>query len=236
MTPGPLPNAPRTTAAQRLARLLAPLFVQVGQIHFQRSARTGLVMLAALAAVSRWAALGAAVASLTALLTARRLRLDGELARAGLLGYNACLIGAGLLSLYPPGARVWLYLVGVSVISTGLSARWLRWGRRLPPLTLLFVLSMWGAAALGRALGGPLPSGGGGCDGGPAALWACGIGQISFVAGALPGLCIAAAITAQSWREGLWLGLGAAAGLLAAQLPGARPMAIGLMVNLALIA
>lgn len=76
----------------------------------------------------------------------------------------------------------------------------------------------------------------GGCDGNLGALWACGIGQISFVAGALPGLCIAAAITAQSWREGLWLGIGAAAGLLVAQVSGAQAMSIGLMVNLALIA
>lgn len=233
MITGPTQDAPPPSAAQRLARLCAQLLAQIGQIHFQRSALTGLVMLAALASVSRWAALGAAVASLTALSTARLLRLDGELARAGLLGYNASLTGAGLLSLYPPSARVWLYLIGVSALSTGLSARWLRWGR-LPPLTLLFVLSMWGAAGLGRVLAEPLAAGG--CDGNPAALWACGIGQISFVAGALPGLCIVAAITAVSWREGLWLGLGAAAGLLAARLPGAQAMSIGLMVNLALIA
>lgn len=233
MTTDSLQDAPRLTAAQRLVRIIAPFFAQIGQIHFQRSALTGLVMLAALAWVSRWAALGMAVASVTALLTARLLRLDGELARAGLLGYNASLTGAGLLSLYPPSARVWMYLIGVSAISTVLSARWLRWGR-LPPLTLLFVLAMGGAAGLGRALGGPLPAGG--CDGNPAALWACGIGQISFVAGALPGLCIIAAITAQSWREGLWLGIGAAAGLGAARLIGAESMSIGLMVNLALIA
>ena len=233
MTAGPLEEASRPTAAQRLTQLVEQLFAQIGQIHFQRSTLTGLVMLAALGSVSRWAALGAAVASVTALFLARLLRLDGELARAGLLGYNASLTGAGLLSLYPPSARVWLYLIVVSMISTGLSARWLRWGR-LPLLTLLFVLSMWGAAVLGRTLGGPLPAGG--CDGNPAALWACGIGQISFVAGALPGLCIAAASTIQSWREGLWLGIGAAAGLVVARLTGAQAMSIGLMVNLALIA
>lgn len=233
MTTVTLPNTPRPTAAQRLAWLVAQLLAQVGQIHFQRSALTGLVMLAALATVSRWAALGAAVGSVTALVTARLLQLDGEPARAGLLGYNASLTGAGLLSLYAPTARSWLYLIVVSAISTALSARWLRWGR-LPPLTFLFVLSMEAAAVLGRALGGPLPASG--CVGGSAAQWACGIGQISFVAGALPGLCIAFAITAQSWREGLWLGIGAAAGLVAARLPGAEAMSIGLMVNLALIA
>lgn len=233
MITGSLQDVPRPTAAQRLVRIAEPFFAQIGQIHFQRPALTGLVMLAALAWVSRQAALGAAVASVTALLTARLLRLDGERARAGLLGYNASLTGAGLLSLYPPSARVWLYLVAASAISTVLSARWLRWGK-LPPLTLLFVLAMGGAAVLGRALGGPLPASG--CDGNPAELWACGIGQISFVAGALPGLCIVAAITAQSWREGLWLGIGSAAGLLVARLAGAPAMSIGLMVNLALIA
>lgn len=218
---------------QSLRQIASQLLVQVAQIHFQRSALTGLVMLAALASVSRWAAAGAAAASVTALITARLLRQDGAAAWAGLFGYNASLTGAGLLSLYAPSFRLFAYLIAVSAISTAVSARWVRWGR-LPALTLQFVLAMWGAAALGGVLGSRVPLDG--CDGGLETRWLCGIGQISFIAGTLPGLCVWAALTWHDRRGGLWLALGAGAGLLLAQLPGIEAQSIGLMVNLALIA
>lgn len=218
---------------QSLRQIASQLLVQVAQIHFQRSVLTGLVMLAALASISRWAAAGAAVATLTALLTTRLLRLDGAAAAAGLLGYNASLTGAGLLSLYAPSLRVFAYLIAVSAVSTVVSTRWVRWGR-LPALTLQFVLAMWGAAVLDGLLGSRVPLAG--CDGGLETRWGCGIGQITFVAGAWPGLCVWAAITWHDRRGGLWLALGAVAGLLLAQLPGIEAQSIGLMVNMALIA
>jgi len=216
-----------------LRQIASQLFVQVAQIHFQRSALTGLVMLAALASISGWAAAGAAAASVTALITARLLRMDGAAASAGLLGYNASLTGAGLFSLYAPSPRLFAYLITVSALSTAISARWVRWGR-LPALTLQFVFAMWGAAALSGVFWSRVPLAG--CDGGLETRWLCGIGQVSFIAGALPGLCVWAAITWHDRREGLWLALGAGAGLLIAQLPGSEAQSIGLMVNLALIA
>lgn len=218
---------------QSLRQIASQLLVQVAQIHFQRSALTGLVMFAALASISRWAAAGTAVASVTALLTARLLRQDDAAASAGLLGYNASLTGAGLLSLYAPSPGLFAYLIAVSAISTVVSARWVRWGR-LPALTLQFVLAMWGAAALGEMFENRVSLAG--CDGGLETRWLCGIGQISFIAGPLPGLGVWAAITWHDRRGGLWLALGAGAGLLLAQLPGLEAHSIGLMVNLALIA
>lgn len=226
-------RALQTDLRQALHPVLRQILAQVAQIHFQPSALTGLVMLAALAAVRPWAAAAAALASVAVLITARLARLAGAAAQAGLLGYNASLTGAGLLSLYEPGARVFVYLLAFSVISPFLITRWLRWGK-LPALTFPFVLAMGGALALGELLGPRAVLGG--CDGSLAARLPCGIGQVTFIAGSLPGLCVWAAITWHHRSAGLWLGLGAAAGLLAAHAPGAEAQAIGLAVNLGLIA
>ncbi len=208
---------------------LRQLLTQVAQIYFETSALTGLVIVAALAVVQPWAAVGMGWGSLVALVVARLARLDRLSGESGLYGYNAALTGAGLLSMFAPDPRVFVYLTLVSAIGVLLSARWLRWGK-LPPLTILFVSAMWGALALGDRLGDlvALP----GCPDG-AAIVPCGIGQVAFIAGALPGLCVWLAIVGFAPLAGLWLGLGAALGGVGGLL-WAPAQAIGLAVNVGL--
>lgn len=215
------------------------LLRQVGQIHFQGSALTGLVMLLALAAVSPAAAAGAAFASAVALLTAFVARLPRAALREGLYGYNAALTGAGLLSFFAPALPVFAYLTLVSAASVLITARWLAWGR-LPALTMQFVLAMWLAFALEPWLGARLAPAGCAPD------WtfiSCGIGQVTFIGGTLPGLAVWLAFTWHHRAQGLWLGLGAALAWLATLLldtilPGlhAGNQMIGLAVNAALVA
>lgn len=207
------------------------LLRQVAQIYFQPSVIGGLVILAALAAVRPWAAVGMVWASLVALVVARLARLDRVVSVSGLYGYNAALIGAGLLSIFLPEPRVFGYLTLASGLTVLMSERWLRWGR-LPPLTIQFVLAMWGALWLGDGLGGRLELLGCANDG---SIVACGIGQVTFVAGALPGLCVWAALVWFAPIAGLWLGIGAALGGIGGVL-GAEAMAIGLAVNVGLTA
>lgn len=205
------------------------LLTQVAQIYFDGSASTGLVIVAALAVVQPWAALGMVWASLVALAMTRLARLDRGNSEAGLYGYNAALTGAGLLSMFAPDVRVFAYLTVVSALGAFLGARWLRWGK-LPPLTFLFVLAMWGALGLGARLGElSAPPG---CPDG-AGLLPCGIGQVTFIAGAVPGLCVWLAITARAPSAGLWLSLGATLGGLAGMV-WAPAQAIGLAVNVGL--
>ena len=213
---------------------------QIGQIYFQSSAWTGLVILGALALSRPWAAVGLGLASLTSLVISRLrfTRRPGSIPQSGLWGYNASLTGAGLLTLYAPRPAVLLYLFAISIASTLLSARWIAWGR-LPALTAQFVLAMWGARELLTDLGAP--PGPPGCDSGLLAMIPCGIGQVTFIPGALPGLAVWAAITRHHIRDGIWLGIGAAAGILGAAglgawLPLAATQSVGLAVNLGLIA
>lgn len=219
-----------TTAPPALPGPLRQLLTQVAQIHFQPSAWTGLVMIAALAAVRPWAAVGLVWASLVAFVVTRIAGFDRERGESGLYGYNAALTGAGLLSMFTPAPRVFVYLTIVSVITTLISARWLKWGR-LPPLTILFVLAMWGALGLGAQLGEMEVLLG--CPEG-AAIVPCGIGQVTFIAGTLPGLCVWAAIAWFAPSAGIWLGVGAGLGGLLGAVPEAQAQAIGLAVNLGL--
>jgi len=189
------------------------VLVQIAQIYFQPSAYTGLVILAALAWVRPWAALGMGLGGLTALLTSRLV--DGGTpsadARAGLWGYNASLAGAGLLSLYTPDPALITYVVLSSVVTTLLSRRWLAWGK-LPLLTFPFVLTMWGAYALRHFFGANQSRLG--CEGGLLGLIPCGVGQIAYIGGVLPSLAVWAAILAHSRAQGGWLALGTACGVL----------------------
>jgi urea transporter len=204
---------------------------QVAQIYFQPSVSTGLVIVVALAAVRPWAAAGMLWASVVALAVSRLGRLDRASGEAGLLGYNAALTGAGLLSLFAPSPRVFAAVTVAGVVTPMITARWSRWGR-LPPLTIQFVACVWAALWLGDLLGpGVAPQG---CPDGPAIV-PCGVGQVTFIAGALPGLAVCAAITWHAPIAGLWLGLGAAAGGLGGLL-GAEAQAVGLAINAGLTA
>lgn len=215
-----------------LLNLLRALLVQPAQIYFQPTPAAGAAIVAALAVVRPWAAVGMLGAGALAWLAARLLRLDRARADAGLLGFNAALTGAGLLSLFDPGPRVFAYLAAVAVTSALVCDRWLR-RPRVPPLTFPFVIAMLGAVALGDRLGPaitPL-----GCDDGPVGLVPCGVGQVAFVAGALPGLAVWLAIAARAPLQALWLAFGAALGGLGG-LAFAGSQAVGLAVNLGLVA
>ena len=192
------------------------LLVQIAQIYFQPSAYTGLVILAALAWVRPGAALGMSLGGLSALLTSRLAagRAGSEDARAGLWGYNASLSGAGLLSLYTPDLALYAYVVCSSIVTTLMSRRWLAWGR-LPLLTFPFVLTMWGAYALQHLFA--VSQSRSGCAGGLLGLIPCGVGQIAFIGGVLPGLAVWAAIMVRSQAQGCWLALGAACGVLVSE-------------------
>lgn len=239
---GQIEYHPRIVSAHLtwLRGIVRQWLAQVAQIYFQPSAWTGLVILSALAATRPWAALGMGLASGTALVVSRLRRVGGPGGDpvSGLWGYNASLTGAGLLTLYTPGPAVLLYLIGVSIASALLSARWVGWGK-LPALTAQFVVAMWGARALGPLLGAVQAAPG--CDGGLAGLVPCGIGQVTFVSGALAGAAVWAAITVHRARDGVWLAIGAATGVLGAAglghwLPLAATQSVGLAVNLGLIA
>jgi len=217
---------------------LSQLLRQIGQIHFQDAPLTGLAILLALASVGPWAAAGMAFASAVAFATARLARLPADKAQLGLYGYNAALSGAGLFTLFEPSLALFGYLALVSIASAFVSARWVAWGK-LPALTIQFVVAMWGAWQLSMLLGLPQP--GAGCAKGLAQFLPCGIGQVNFIGSLSGGLAVWLAITIASREQGLWLGLGAAAGWLASYafdsiVPGAASQAIGLAVNLALIA
>ncbi|WP_166726897.1 urea transporter [Crenobacter cavernae] len=227
-----------SSSSPRWRESLAVLFRQIGQIHFQRSALSGLAIVLALASVNLWAAIGAVFASAVALATAKFARLPRAPRYDGLYGYNAALTGAGLLSFFAPGLEVFGYLGVVSAVTALVSSRWVAWGR-LPALTIQFVLAMWLALALGDALGARLSPPG--CENGWTSIF-CNVGQVTFISGLWPGLVVLLAFAWHDKHEALWLAIGAAFAWLASNVldafaPGLRAgeQLVGLAVNAALV-
>ncbi|AXK40728.1 urea transporter [Crenobacter cavernae] len=227
-----LPSLPRWRES------LAVLFRQVGQIHFQRSALTGLAIVLALASVNLWAAVGAVFASAVALATAKLARLPRAPCTDGLYGYNAALTGAGLLSFFAPSVAVFGYLALISVVTALVSSRWVAWGK-LPALTIQFVLAMWLALALGDTLGARISPPG--CEDGWTAI-VCNVGQVTFISGLRPGLVVLLAFAWHDKEQAFWLAAGTAFAWLASDVldafvPGlkAGEQLVGLAVNAALV-
>lgn len=117
----------------------------LGQVMFQDSWVTGIILAVALAVHSRPAAAWAVIGSAIGLVTARGLGYPPDLAAAGVFGFNAALAAIALGSTFPGNAM--MPLTG-AVLSTVI-ARWFQLAGA-PALTAPFVLSAWVVVAFGR--------------------------------------------------------------------------------------
>lgn len=120
----------------------------LGQVMFQDNALAGGLFLVGLAASSWRAAAWGLLGSALGLLCALGLGFSGELAVAGVFGFNAALTGIALGTL--PSRQLLLPLAGM-VLATLLLQAFLLAG--LPALTAPFVLASWAMLGI-RRLGG----------------------------------------------------------------------------------
>lgn len=121
-----------------------------GQVMFQNNPITGLLFFIAIFLGAYFEAMPHAgfmclLATVVSTLTACLYQLDKESLRAGLYGYNGCLVGIGLATFLSPSFYLWIIvIVGsvVSVIATKSLANFLKnWG--VAALTAPFVLVTW---------------------------------------------------------------------------------------------
>jgi len=121
-----------------------------GQVMFQNNPLTGVFFLAGITygaiRAEMWeVALGSVVGLVVSTLTSRALRVDPTARATGLYGYNGILVGAALPTFLEPTARMWVYLVVGSAVSSvvmmAVANVMKTWGT--PALTFPFVLTTW---------------------------------------------------------------------------------------------
>ncbi len=128
----------------------------VGQVVFQGNALSGLVILIGIFVASISAGIAAVVGVIVGTLTAILLKVDKGLINAGLLGFNAVLVGAAFdlklnlakeaeLPLALPSWEYWVLLILASALS---SLVFMALGKFLSPwnlaaLTMPFILCAW---------------------------------------------------------------------------------------------
>lgn len=113
----------------------------VGQIMLQENALTGLLFLVGIFVGSVNMGLAAILATVVATLFARLLKYSSDAINQGLYGFNAALVGVGVLLLFKPTIWAWVLVVVGSIISTLLQH--LFYTRKIGVFTLPFVLTTW---------------------------------------------------------------------------------------------
>lgn len=147
------------TGQPRLAGFADATCRGVGQVIFLNNSYAGLLCLLAITLSAPLQALAALLGTAIATATGQALGAERGDLRAGLYGYNGCLIAIALPLFLGPGWAVW----ALTFLAAGLSSALLlalnrirAW--RLPALTAPFVLCSWAAILAFRALA-PDPGG-----------------------------------------------------------------------------
>lgn len=110
----------------------------IGQIMLQESAWTGLFFLLAICYDSLLMGAGALISCIVATATARICKFSDENIKAGLYGFNATLIGVGLVFFFETSPLIWLLIVLGSVLSTLLMEFSIR--KKIPFFTFPFIV------------------------------------------------------------------------------------------------
>ncbi len=188
----------------------------MGQIMLQDNALTGLLFLLGIL-VNSWEMFFAAllgVVSGTA--SAYLLKYDKNDISHGLYGFNAALVGVGLLFFYQPSVVLAILIIAGSALSTVIMNFMHK--RKMSPYTFPFILSTWIVMAFVSLSGivpaqpsSPLPLS---LDI-PSAL-SMGFSQVMFQANILTGILFLAAITVNSRTNALFALLGSLVGMIVA--------------------
>lgn len=110
----------------------------IGQIMLQDSAWTGLLFLIAISYDSLFMGLGALLSAIVGTATAKVFKFNDDNIKAGLYGFNATLIGVGLLFFFESTLLIWTCVVVGSIVSTLLMEFSIR--KKIPFFTFPFIV------------------------------------------------------------------------------------------------
>ena len=123
----------------------------MGQIMLQDNALTGALFLLGILANSWQMFLAALLGVLSGTAAAYLLKYDKKEISHGLYGFNAALVGVGLLFFFQPSVALALLIIAGSALSTAIMNFMHK--RKMSPYTFPFILSTWLIIALVGATG-----------------------------------------------------------------------------------
>lgn len=110
----------------------------IGQIMLQDSAWTGLLFLIAISYDSVLMGVAALASAIIGTATAKILKFDEANIKAGLYGFNATLIGVGLIFMFESSLLIWISIIVGSIVSTLLMEFSIR--KKIPFFTFPFIV------------------------------------------------------------------------------------------------
>lgn len=197
----------------------------VGQVMFQENALTGLLFLAGIALagfeeswpVALWMAFGGLVGAVLGTVTAWVLKYDEKDLRAGIYGFNSCLVGIANYFFFEPSMAATVMLVLGSIAGTIVT-----WAMRkflpFPTYTFPFIVTTWvivGIATLGfglHTIAHPAPEL---LETHWTAAFTEGLSEVMFQASIVTGLFFLAGLAVSDWRHAVLGLLGSVVGTLA---------------------
>ena len=123
---------------KKIKTIVETVLKGIGQIMLQESAWTGLLFLIAICYDSLLMGVGALISCIIATTTARICKFSNENIKAGLYGFNATLIGVGLVFFFETSPLIWFLIVLGSILSTLLMEFSIR--KKIPFFTFPFIV------------------------------------------------------------------------------------------------
>ncbi|MBL0737761.1 urea transporter [Flavobacterium sp. GN10] len=123
---------------KKIKSIVETVLKGIGQIMLQESAWTGLLFLIAISYDSILMGVAALLSSIIGTATAKICNFSDENIKAGLYGFNATLVGVGLVFFFETSLLIWFLLVLGSVLSTLLMEFSIR--KKIPFFTFPFIV------------------------------------------------------------------------------------------------
>ncbi len=185
----------------------------IGQVFFQENALTGLLFVIGIAISSPLMAAGAIVGSIVGTYTAKSLKFDESEIRAGIYGFNACLVGIAMFFFFQPGLTNILLILSGGGAATVLTYA-LRKHMPIPSYTTAFIVVTWCLYFLAKGFGlEQVGSEGNPVAPGLAAAVARGIGQVMFQGSVWTGILFLAGIAINDWQHAVLVVTGSLLGM-----------------------
>lgn len=118
-----------------------PYFKGIGQIMLQGNVITGLLFFLGILINSPIMALAGLVAACVGTITAKLLKYNEDDINMGLYGFNATLVGIGLIFNFEPTFMIWVAIVLLSALSSVIMNVFVR--NKLPAYTFPFIILVW---------------------------------------------------------------------------------------------
>ena len=202
----------------KINRISKTIFRSFSQVMLQKNTITGLLFCLGIAINSLTMLLGALIAVLISIITAKLCRYNSALLKQGVYGFNAALVGTAVWFFLPVSLLSFLIIVIGAWLATVISHIMLIYSAKFPIFTAPFIISTWCILLVLEVLDiEPVIEQFSTHDIADFYTVFRGLGQVMFQSYWLSGLIFFAALLVSSTRLAIWGVIGSGVGLLIAR-------------------